>query len=87
MENDQINRRKRIQFRSWHRGTREADLLLGRFADRHLETMTPAELDQFEAVLELPEPDLMAWYVGRATVPAEVRTPVLDAILDFKIYE
>ena len=90
MENDDETtaaRRKRILFRSWHRGTQEADLLLGRFADRHLGTMDAAALDQFEAVLELPEPDLMAWYMGQVPVPPAIRSPVLDRIFNFRIYE
>ncbi len=84
---DDEKRRKRILFRAWHRGTREADLLMGRFAERYLAEMTPQEMDQFEAVLELPEPDLLAWYVGRAAPPEDMLTPVLKSILDFKIYE
>jgi antitoxin CptB len=90
MQNDDeatVSRRKRILFRSWHRGTQEADLLLGRFADRHLATMDAVALDQFEAVLELPEPDLMAWYMGQAPVPAAVRSRILELILSFRIYE
>lgn len=87
MTDDLTKRRKRIQFRSWHRGTQEADLLLGQFADRHLATMTDDELAQFEAVLELPEPDLMAWYMGTADVPTDLLSPVLKSILNFKITE
>ncbi len=81
------SRRKRIHFRSWHRGTQEADLLLGRFADRYLPTMDRDALDQFEAVLEVPEPDILAWYLGQESVPGPSRSPILDLILNFKIYE
>jgi len=87
MNDTDTARRKRILFRAHHRGTREADLLLGGFADKYLAGMTDDEMDQFEAVLELPEPDLMAWYVGRAAPPPDLLGPVLKSILDFKIYE
>src|SRR5438874_2155068 len=44
-------RRKRLLFRSWHRGTKEADLLLGSFAERHLASFTEAQLETYEARL------------------------------------
>ena len=90
MENDNDitdPRRKRLYFRSWHRGTQEADLLLGRFADRHLATMDDQALTEFEAVLEVPEPDLLAWYMGQADVPADQQSSTLSLILDFKVYD
>ena len=59
-------RRKRLRYRSWHRGTKEADLLLGGFADRHLGSMDEASLDFFEALLGEPDPSLMTWMTGRA---------------------
>ena len=77
------SRRKRLKFRSWHRGTKEADLLLGRFADRHLPDFDAAALDDYEAILDLPDPDLVNWISGRAEPPAEVRTPVMELILSF----
>lgn len=58
-------RRKRIRFRSWHRGTKEMDLLMGTFADRHLSALDAGQLDRFEALLDLPEPVLYNWIVGR----------------------
>ena len=62
-------RRKRLRFRSWHRGMKELDLLLGGFADRELDAMDEADLDRFEALLEVPEPTIYAWFTGQA-VPA-----------------
>lgn len=90
MENDDeatTARRKRLYFRSWHRGTQEADLLLGRFADRHLATMDEQALAEFEAVLEVPEPDLLAWYMGHVEVPPAQQSATLSLILDFKVYD
>ena len=62
-------RRRRIRFRCWHRGTREADLLLGRFADTCVGELDQAGLDQLEALLDQPDPDIWDWVVGRQTVP------------------
>ena len=90
MENDDeatTARRKRLYFRSWHRGTQEADLLLGRFSDRYLASMDEQAMNEFEAVLEVPEPDLLAWYMGQAEVPTTQLSPTLSLILDFKVYD
>lgn len=79
-ENIQINR-KRLMFRSWHRGTREMDLILGRFADAHVPGFDADELAQYEELLNCSDPDLYNWVTGQEAVPAHVRTPVLDALL------
>ncbi|NBO19910.1 MAG: succinate dehydrogenase assembly factor 2, partial [Proteobacteria bacterium] len=64
---------KKLIFRSWHRGTREMDLLLGRFADAYLPAFTPMQLEAYAAILELPDPDLYNWITGLEPVPAEHR--------------
>lgn len=53
-------RRKRLLFRCWHRGTREMDLILGRFADAQIERLSDDELNELEVLMELPDPDLYA---------------------------
>src|SRR5512140_273429 len=53
-------RRKRLLFRCWHRGTREMDLILGRFADAEIAKLGDDELAQFERLIEVPDPDLYA---------------------------
>ncbi len=53
-------RRKRILFRAWHRGTREMDLLMGQYAEKAIDAMSDAELDIFEALIEVPDRDLFA---------------------------
>lgn len=73
--------RRRLRFRSWHRGTREADLLLGGFADAHVEGFGPAELAAYERLLDNPDPDLWDWIVGRAPVPPEEDGPVTRQLL------
>ena len=76
--------RKRLRFRSWHRGTKEADLVLGPFADEHLEGFGRRELEQYAAILEQADPDLYNWVVGAEAVPEGLRTPVMELILKSK---
>lgn len=76
-------RRRRLLFRSWHRGIREADLLMGRFADCHIADLSEAELDQYEQLLELPDHDLYVWVTGEAEIPAEYDSAVLRRLCDF----
>ena len=54
-------RRKRALYRAGHRGTKEMDWLLGRYAEAELANMTNAELEVFETLLALPDPDLESW--------------------------
>jgi antitoxin CptB len=77
-------RRKRLLFRSWHRGTKEADLLLGSFAERHLAGFTPEQVDRYEALLGADDGDLLAWIAGRAVPPAERESDVLRLLLAFE---
>ncbi|MCK6453868.1 MAG: succinate dehydrogenase assembly factor 2 [Alphaproteobacteria bacterium] len=66
---DPDTRRRRLMFRAWHRGTREADLLLGRFADAHVPGFEPTLLDGFEALLTESDPDIYDWVTGRLEPP------------------
>lgn len=75
-------RRRRLLFRSWHRGIREVDLVLGRFADRELAGLSDAELDDYEKLLEVPTPDLLAWVMGERPVPPADETPLLRRMLN-----
>ena len=59
------DRRKRPLFPCWHRGTREMDLILGRFADAEIENLSELELVQFEYLMEVPDPDLYAALTGK----------------------
>ena len=87
-EHDPLSvRRKRLLFRSWHRGSREMDLLLGRFAERHLPTFSARQLDLFEVILEHNDPDLFAWLAGREAPPERLRHDVMKLLLNFKMYE
>ena len=77
-------RRKRLLFRSWHRGTREADLILGSFAEANLAAFDTSRLDRYEALLECPDADLFDWITGRAAPPPEHDTDVTRLLLAFR---
>ena len=78
------DRRKRLLFRCWHRGTREMDLILGRFADAEIADLTDAELAQLEHLIEVPDPDLYAALSGDALLAPEYRTDLFDRIKSFR---
>jgi antitoxin CptB len=77
-------RRKRLLFRSWRRGTKEADLLLGSFAERHLPGFTAEQVERYEALLAADDSDLLDWMSGRAAAPVERESDVLRLLLAFK---
>ena len=77
-------RRKRLRFRSWHRGMREADLILGSFADLHLADFDEGQLDRYEALLDCPDPDLVEWIAGRTAPPPEHNHDVTRLLLAFR---
>jgi antitoxin CptB len=78
-------RRKKLLFRAWHRGTREADLVLGNFADRHLAGFDAGQLDRFEALLERLDGELSDWVMGRAAPAGNERNDVVDMLLKFRL--
>jgi len=77
-------RRKRLLFRAWHRGTREADLILGSFAEKHLAGFDDDALDDFAALLEVADAELFDWISGRAALPAEHDTEVTRLLFAFR---
>ena len=78
------DRIKKLKFRAWRRGFREADLILGPFADHNLSAFTHDQLDQFELLLEQPDQDLYAWIIEREPTPADFDTPVMKMIQTFR---
>ena len=80
-------RRKRLLFRCWHRGTREMDLIVGRFADAHLADLSDAELTQLEQLIELPDPDLYAALIGAGAIPPDMAGGVFERIRTFRAWE
>ena len=77
-------RRKRLLFRCWHRGTREMDLILGRFADAEIAGLTDDELTEFERLIDVPDPDLYAALTGDRPIAAEYASALFDRLRAFR---
>jgi antitoxin CptB len=78
-------RLKRLRFRAWHRGTKEADLMLGGFFDRFHGDWDDTQLDWFETLLEEQDVDIMGWAIGTIAVPARWQGPMMERmrVLDY----
>lgn len=75
--------RKRLTFRSWHRGTREVDLLLGKFADAHLHAFDAGQLETYDRFLNNSDPDIYNWITGQEPVPPAEDNAVIRLLVDF----
>ncbi|MDQ7247985.1 succinate dehydrogenase assembly factor 2 [Dongia sedimenti] len=80
---DEAGLRRRLLFQSRHRGVKELDLILGRFAEAHLAGFGMAELQQFAVLLGEPDPDIYDWLVGRVPLPTRLQNPLMQRLLDF----
>lgn len=78
-------RRRRLVFHAWHRGIREMDLLFGRYMDAHIAAMTEPELDEIEALMRLPDQELLKWIDGREPIPANQNLALIDRIRDYSV--
>jgi antitoxin CptB len=76
-------RRRRLLFRSWHRGIREMDMVYGHFADAQIAVLSDAELDVYERLLELPDLKVFEWISGAQPLPAVYDTPLFRRLRDF----
>ena len=72
------DRLKRLRFRAWHRGTREADFLIGGFFDRYSAGWSDDAVDWFEALLDEEDVEIMAWAVGTLAVPDRYAGPMME---------
>src|SRR5213078_1134151 len=79
---DRDARLKRLRFRAWHRGTREADMLVGGYFDRWHERWNEAETTWFEALIEEQDVDIIAWATGTAAVPARLQSEMMRRLQD-----
>ena len=75
---DPTDRLKRLHFRAWHRGTREADYMIGCFFDRFHQGWGEAELAWFEMLLDEEDVDILGWALGTLSVPAEYAGPLME---------
>ena len=76
-------RRKRLRYRCWHRGTKELDLMIGRFADAHLAGLDVDQIGRLESLLEVPEPLLNDWITGRRAPDAPYNHDVMQLLRNF----
>jgi antitoxin CptB len=76
-------RRRQILFRAWHRGMREMDLIMGRFADAHIGTLSEAELAEFERLIEVTDRDLLGWITGEIPTPENYDMPLFRRLKAF----
>ena len=80
-ENETLeNKRKRLIFRSEHRGTKEMDLLMGSFAKKYVPDFSPEALNWYDSVLKHNDPDLYNWIIGKEEPPAEISGDLFDRL-------
>ena len=77
---DRETRIKRLRFRAWHRGVREADMMVGGYFDAHHANWDDAEIAWFEALMEEQDIDIMAWAMGTQPVPDRWDGPMMNAL-------
>jgi antitoxin CptB len=80
-------RRKRLLFRCWHRGTREMDLILGPFADAAIADLSCGELAELERLVEVPDPDLYAALTGNAELSPGYAGALFGRIKSFRPWD
>lgn len=80
---DDAVRRKRLLWRATHRGIKEMDLILGGFVMKHLDRFSTVELDQLEAIMEIPDQEMLSWATKQEPVPERYASPLLVRILDY----
>ncbi|HLI65385.1 MAG TPA: succinate dehydrogenase assembly factor 2 [Caulobacteraceae bacterium] len=77
-------RLEKLRYRAWRRGFREADLILGGFADARLNDLDAGEVEAFARLLDENDHDLWAWIVDGAQAPPVLEGPLLDQLRAFK---
>ncbi|WP_395820794.1 succinate dehydrogenase assembly factor 2 [Devosia sp.] len=78
-------RRRRMKYRAWHRGTKEMDLVLGPYADAHLDGLDAAGLDRLEQLMDEEDTDLLKWVMGQELPPPSIDRALLAEIIAFRI--
>ncbi|MFY8031779.1 MAG: succinate dehydrogenase assembly factor 2 [Devosia sp.] len=78
-------RRRRMKYRAWHRGTKEMDLVLGPYADQHLDGLDAAGLDRLEKLMDEEDTDLLKWVMGQELPPPGIDRALLEEIIAFRI--
>ena len=76
-------RRRKLKYRCWHRGTREMDLILGRFADSRVAELDSPALAELERLMDVPDPLLFAWIIGASPPEAGFDTTLMRQLRAF----
>jgi len=79
------HRRKKLKFRAWHRGIKEMDLILGKYADENLARMSTAEMDRFSILLKQADDELYMWVSGARQVPEEFDNDIMKTLKSFQM--
>ncbi len=77
---------KRIRYRSWHRGCKETDIILGNFCDQFIESLTLDELTRFEALLDEDDAEIWSWLTHKTKSPKAEYEPLLERLRHFRDY-
>lgn len=77
---------KRIRYRSWHRGCKETDIILGNFCDHYIESLNEQELDNFEALLDEDDAEIWSWLTHKTLSPKSEYEPLLERLRHFREY-
>jgi antitoxin CptB len=78
-------RRRKLLYRSWHRGLREMDLIMGGFADAKVAQLSEDELGELERLIDVPDGDLLAWITGQAAVPPDFDSALFRDLRNFHL--
>lgn len=82
--NELLWRKRRARYRAWHRGMREMDLILGAYADAHVDKMDEMTLDRFEALLDEMDADLLGWISGQLPIPDSADSVLVETIANYQ---
>ncbi len=77
---DRETRLKRLRFRSWHRGTKEADMMVGGFYDRYSDEWSDEEISWYERLIDEEDVDIMAWAIGSKAPPEHASGAMMTAM-------
>ena len=76
---------KRLKYRANHRGIKEMDIILGRFADERLDSLSEKMVDDFEALMSEHDRDLLVWFTGEAPFPFDELKLIFDEVSAFSL--
>lgn len=83
-ETDLIKRKKVLKYRANHRGIKEMDIVLGTYADKYLDGMDKAGLDQFEELINIPDQDFFRYLTNQEDIPEEYNNDIMKTIKSFR---